>query len=217
MNAPDTARRLPAPARLRDLSRRVALLEFLVAPDTRYRKHAFRAEWRPGWDLATMSNGGGDEYAIAFSGTAALIRCFDHESGMSPYANDEEHRPGTVDALPTEFAGLLADPDFEGGDPLAVSALIWWREGSTAWATGVPGDMDDGSGWLLGGLTDEAPQEYYADHFRHYHGRPVDERAAARVLLGEPTAQTAALLDPGAADPADLLRRALSSVDPVRD
>ncbi|QUX32012.1 hypothetical protein KGD83_14010 [Nocardiopsis akebiae] len=59
MNAPETALRLPEPAALRVLSRRTALLEFLIAPDNRYRKHEFTPDWRPGWDLATMSNGGG--------------------------------------------------------------------------------------------------------------------------------------------------------------
>lgn len=212
MNAPETARRLPAPARVRDLSRRVALLEFLIAPDTPYRKHAFRTDRRPGWDLATMDNGGGDDYAIALSDTAALIRCFDHESAMSPYANDEEHRPGTVDTLPAEFADLVGDPDFNGGDPLSVSALIWWREGRTAWGTGVPGDMDDGSGRLLQGLFHPAPEMHYRDHFQVYYGRALDEFAVVDAILGEPTEDTAARLNPDADDPADLLRRALESV-----
>lgn len=212
MNAPETARRLPAPDRVRDLSRRIALLEFLIAPDGPYRKHAFRTGRRPGWDLATMANGGGDDYAIAFSDTAAVIRCFDHESPMSPYANDGEHRPGTVDALPAEFADVLADPGFNGGDPLSVSALIWWRDGSDRWGTGVPGDMEDGSGWLLEGLFHPDPEMHYRDHFQVYYGRPLDEFAVVDAVLGEPTEETAALLNPDAADPADLLRRALESV-----
>ncbi|PDP89374.1 hypothetical protein CQJ94_01350 [Glycomyces fuscus] len=208
MNAPETARRLPDPATVRDLSRRTALLEFLVNPDGRYRRYDFVPGWRPGWDLATMSNGGGDEYAVALSDTAGLIRCFDHESEMSPYANDEEPWPGTVDALPAEFAFLMADADFSGGDELSVSALLWCPPGEASWRTGVSGEREDGSGWLLGGLCAADPARYHHEGFQDYYGRSLDLHAVRAVFEGRPlTEGTATGLNPEA-DPAELVRRA---------
>lgn len=208
VNAPETARRLPDPATVRDLSRRTALLEFLINPDGLYRSYAFTSDWRPGWDLTTMSNGQGDEYAIALSDTAGVIRCFDHESGTSPYANDGELWPGTVDALPAEFAPLLADVGLNGGDELSVSALLWRLPGDTSWRTGVAGDMEDGSGWLLGGLCAADPAEYYHGRFQDYYERALDPDAVRAVFGGRPlTGEVVTGLNPEA-DPAELLRRA---------
>lgn len=208
MNAPETALRLPEPPVVRDLSRRTALLEFLVNSDGLYRKYDFTPDWRPGWDLATMSNGGGDEYAIALSRTAGLIRCFDHESEMSPYANDEEHWPGTVDALPEELAFLMADIDFNGGDTLSVSALLWRLPADTSWRTGVAGDRGDGSGWLLGGLCAADPALHLHEEFQDYYERSLDLDAVHAVFEGRPlTKEVVAGLN-SETDPAELLRRA---------
>ncbi|WDZ88474.1 hypothetical protein [Nocardiopsis sp. HUAS JQ3] len=208
MNAPETALRLPEPATVRDRSHRTALLEFLVNPDGLYRKYDFTPGWRPGWDLATMSSGGGDEYAIALSDTAGLIRCFDHESEMSPYANDEEHWPGTVDAVPGELAFLMADTDFNGGDTLSVSALLWRLPADASWRTGVAGDREDGSGWLLGGLYAADPARYFHEEFQDYYERSLDLDAVRAVFEGGPlTEEVVAGLNPGA-DPVKLLRMA---------
>ncbi|OOC53702.1 MULTISPECIES: hypothetical protein [Nocardiopsis] len=208
MNAPETARHLPDPATVRDLSRRTALLEFLVNPDGHYRKYGFTSGWRPGWDLATMDNGGGDEYAVALSDTAGVIRCFDHESQMSPYANDEEFWPGTVDALPAEFTPFLADPDFNGGDELSVSALLWRLPGDASWRTGVEGERDDGSGWLLGGLCDGDPAAYHHEHFQDYYGCSLGLDSVRAVFEGRPLTEEVAAGVNSTVDPGELLRRA---------
>ncbi|MDE3721997.1 hypothetical protein PWG71_11405 [Nocardiopsis sp. N85] len=74
---------------VREIARRMTLLEFLVVPDSEYLLCTFTPGWRLGRDLATRDNGGGDDYAIALSESAGLIRCFYHESRVSPYGNDE--------------------------------------------------------------------------------------------------------------------------------
>ncbi|MFD6951606.1 hypothetical protein A6A08_17180 [Nocardiopsis sp. TSRI0078] len=207
MNAPETARHLPDPATARDLSRRTALLEFLINPDGRHRKYDFLSDWRPGWDLGTMSNGGGDEYAVALSDTAGVIRCFDHESQTSPYANDEEFWPGTVDALPAEFAPFLADPDFHGGDESSVSALLWRLPGDASWRTGVDGGRDDGSGWLLGGLCDENPAAYHHEHFQDYYECSLSLDSVRAVFEGRPLSEEVVAGVNSTVDPGELLRR----------
>ncbi|MGW5877918.1 hypothetical protein ACWFMI_15385 [Nocardiopsis terrae] len=209
MNADELAHLLPEPAALRELCRRTALLEFLVAPGNRFRRYDHTTHWRPGWDLATMANGAGDDYSIAVSEHAGLIRCFDHESPRSPYA-DEDHEfwPGTVDALPDRFRPFLDDPGFTGGDESAVTALLWWLPQDTSWRTGATGSLADGSGWLLDFLYAPDPAQVCQASFRDDYGRPLDLAAVRAVLAGEPlTGELVAALGPGN-DPADLLRRA---------
>ncbi|WP_156123804.1 hypothetical protein [Paenibacillus sp. FSL R7-0273] len=39
--------------------------------------------------MAKIDNGAGDHLIILFSGEGCIIKGFDHESGLSPYAQDE--------------------------------------------------------------------------------------------------------------------------------
>lgn len=213
MNVNELAPHLPAPAALRKLCSRTALLEFLIAPRSGFRKYGYTTDWRPGWDLATMSNGGGDDYSVALSDEAGLIRCFDHESEASPYINDDEFWPGTVDALPDRFRPFLDDPEFTDGDELAVTALLWFLPGDTAWSTGALGDVDDASGWLLGPLYAADPAKEYDSRLGDYYDRDLDLSVVRALLAGEPlTEELVTALNPEANDPAGLLREAIASM-----
>ncbi len=209
MNASEVAPLLPEPAAVRERSRLTALLEFLVAPGNRYRLHDYATDWRPGWDLATMSNGGGDDYSVALSDSAGLIRCFDHESEVSPYINDDlEYWPGTVDALPDRFRPFLDEAGFTGGDEWDVTALLWFLPQDTAWRTGITGHEQDGSDWLLRSLYTPDPARVLHERFQDYYEKPIDLAAVSAFFEGEPlTEELAAALNPGA-EPAELLRAA---------
>ncbi|MFD3685362.1 hypothetical protein ACFWTE_11150 [Nocardiopsis sp. NPDC058631] len=204
---------LPGISVLRDLGRSAALLEFLVAPDNRFPTHGFQAGGLPGWDLMTFDNGGGDGYAIALSPTAALIRCFDHESAMSPYANDGEIWPGVADPVPAEFVPLLSAPEFVGPDEPEVTALLWRGAGDDSWRTGAVEFPDedpdaDGAGWLLDRLYAEDPALEFCHHFNRDYRRDLDLAAVRRVFAGGPlTAEVVAGINTDQ-DPETLLRRA---------
>jgi hypothetical protein len=99
-------------ATVRTLSRSFTLLDAMVSPDG-YTTYAFHARWGEDQELASMDNGSGNEYSIAFTASGAFIRGFDHESPMSPYG-DEDHAtwPGLVESVPSEFAAQVTDPAF---------------------------------------------------------------------------------------------------------
>ncbi|GLU48558.1 hypothetical protein [Nocardiopsis ansamitocini] len=215
MNAPEVAPLLPSVPVLRELCRAMAAVEFLVAPDNSYRTHSFDRGWSEPWDLAGMDNGGGDNYSIVLSAEAALIRCFDHESPMSPYvAVDEGLWPGLTDGLPPVFASLLKHPDFSPEGVFEATALLWREEGDGAWRTATvefpPEDRgDDGAAWLLGRLTAADPASAFTEHLSVQYGTAVDPAAVAHVFDGGAlTTEVAAALNPVVADPSALAIRA---------
>ncbi|WP_306806483.1 hypothetical protein [Streptomyces sp. DH12] len=114
MTVHDTAALLPPVPALRDHCRALALLEAILRPDPAHRRFTFHARWTATEELAAMSNGSGDEYAIVFAPAGALVVGFDHESPMSPYVGDGPW-PGVVDEVPDVFHRYL-EPCTRDGD-----------------------------------------------------------------------------------------------------
>ncbi|MEV6183599.1 hypothetical protein AB0M07_42420, partial [Streptomyces sp. NPDC052015] len=74
-----------------------------------YRYHSFDANWSETEEVFSTRNGSGDEFDIVFSPAGAYIRGFDHESPMSPYADDAVW-PGVLDSVPETFRAYVEDP-----------------------------------------------------------------------------------------------------------
>ncbi|WP_333772255.1 hypothetical protein [Streptomyces sp. IBSBF 3136] len=203
----ETAALLPDPARLRTHLRALAALDGAIGDDPQFCQYTFHADWSPGVEAALMDNGSGDDFAVLFTPAGVLIRGFDHESQMSPYATDDEQVwPGVIDEVPTALRPLLDEPAFhdEGLDAPRVTACLWQANGDTAWRTGSviafpTGSEDpDGSGFLFHLLTDRSPETVQA-WFEDYYERPVPLDAVRHVLAGHPlTPAVAKALNPAA-------------------
>lgn len=197
----DTAKLLPSIPELRDHCRALAMLEAILCPDVRFRHHAFDARWSETDELASMSNGAGDEYAIVFAPAGAYVRGFDHESPMSPYVDDVVW-PGVVDEVPDVFRTYVDEPAFSDGAGFpSVTACLWRTTDDDTWRTGTidfPDACDpDGSDHLFEHLTDRSP-EAYRDFAADMHEVPVDLGAVRHVLALRPlTDELVAVLNPG--------------------
>ncbi|MGV9598596.1 hypothetical protein ACWDR1_18175 [Streptosporangium sandarakinum] len=193
MTAHDVARLLPDVPVLRDLCRSMAVLEAILSPDWESRYHSFGACWSPGEEMASMTNGSGDEYSIVFSAAGAYIRGFDHESVMSPYGNDGPW-PGVLDSVPEVFRHCVAEPAFcdEDGMPV-VTACLWRETGDDRWRVGEidypDGASDpDGASYLFARLTDPSP-EMFKRFAEDYYEIPVDLEAVRHVYALRPLTQ----------------------------
>lgn len=222
MTVYDVARRLPAIPELRMLCRALAALSVVLDPGRENRYHHYDTAWAPGEELASMYDGAGDEYSIAFTAAGAFVRGFDHESSMSPYATDEEEPwPGVLDTVPDVFRKCAEDPAFsaEFGTP-RVTACLWREHGDTVWRHGdiafPDGDQDpDGADWLFALLTDRTP-EAFQEWAQDFYGQPVDLDAVRHVYAGQPlTSAVVAALNP-ATDPAAVADRLLATGYPIR-
>ncbi|MFC8918154.1 hypothetical protein ACFT5C_20520 [Streptomyces sp. NPDC057116] len=200
MTVHDTARLLPAIPVLRDHCRALATLEAILCPDARFRHYTFDAHWSATEELASMSNGAGDEFSIVFSPAGAYVRGFDHESPMSPYVHDAVW-PGVVDEVPEVFRRYVDEPAFSDGVGFpSVTACLWRTAGDDAWRTGAidfPAACDpDGSDYLFEHLTDRSAETYQA-FAEDAHEVPVDLDAVRHVLALRPlTDEVVAALNP---------------------
>ena len=111
--------------------------------------------------MASMRNGQGDYYFILFTKEGAIIKGFDHESPMSPYATDPPKMwAGVLDEVPAEFSEFLKEPAFSMED---TTFCFWRLTHDLNWKAGnitYPNQSDpDGSTHLLSKL-DGKPQTY---------------------------------------------------------
>ncbi|MEU1407826.1 hypothetical protein ABZ471_36810 [Streptomyces sp. NPDC005728] len=191
MTVHDVARQLPEIAVLREHCRSLAMLEAILSPEWADRYHSFNDHWSESESMASMRNGSGDEYSIVSSDAGTYVRGFDHESPMSPYAEDGPW-PGVLDEVPDVFRPCVEEPAFsdEDGMPL-VTACMWRETGDDVWKTGTidfpDGEAEDpdGAGYLFRLLVDRSP-EAFQRWAEDYYEVPVAVEAVRHVLSSRP-------------------------------
>src|SRR4051812_32548719 len=105
---------LPAPPRLSELCKAIALLEAMVEPNEDERWYGYDPSWGRGRECASMRSFEGDTCFVWFAREGAVIVGYDKEAG----ARD----PAAVFAgLPAELDDARTEPAF-GGD---VSFALW--------------------------------------------------------------------------------------------
>nr|WP_307854102.1 hypothetical protein [Actinoplanes toevensis] len=165
------------------------MLDAILSPDEAERYYGYNTSWGPGEEIAEMNNGSGDEYHIVFGAAGVFVRGYDHESVMSPAANDEELWPGLIDSLPPAFAAQLDEPAFGWGAQFYATVCVWRETGDDRWRAGdivyPPGDDPDGAGHLFAVLLDETPASYRA-FAEDYYGVPVDPDVVNEIFALTP-------------------------------
>src|SRR6476646_7444857 len=113
---PALLERLPSPDALRELSVAVAVLDVAMSPEDEPDDRCFRFDPRDpsGVAMASMDNGSGDRYFIAFTEDAVFGWGFAHESPMNPFTlTPVAVWPGLLDGLPARFDPLTRDARFQ--------------------------------------------------------------------------------------------------------
>lgn len=141
MKAEDRLSFLPDIEELRKLSQSLALLDAILSPEWEYRFFSFNSKWGDGEMMASMRDACGNDYFILFNSAAAIIKGFDHESVMSPYASEPKKLwAGVLDDVPQEFAKFLFEPAFNIED---TTFCIWRRYADSSWQIGEIDYPDD--------------------------------------------------------------------------
>jgi hypothetical protein len=191
VNVYDIADRLPPIEVLRDRCRALAVLELIQGSDHAYYTYA---AWGDG-EAALMSNGSGDEYSVVFTDAGVFVRVFDHESGMTPYANDDHALwPGLLDGLPPEFRSHVTEPAYCDEGNLNATAVLWRRTGDDRWHAGEgitfppsvgPYDVSPDGTDRLAILCDDIVDRY-VDFAGDHYGIEVHRAAVAHVVAMRP-------------------------------
>lgn len=81
-----TLLQLPDVDALRQKTQSLAVLDAILSPDWQYQYYSCNSKWDVDEMMASRKNGCGDELCILFNRSGAILKGFDHESCMSPWA-----------------------------------------------------------------------------------------------------------------------------------
>ncbi|RUT35764.1 hypothetical protein EJP77_01735 [Paenibacillus zeisoli] len=187
---------LPEPIKLENLMKIHALLNIILCRDEWIRYHSFLPEWKDKISMAKIDNGAGDHLFILFAPQGTILKGFDHESELSPYARDEhEIWPGIYDEVPKELLLLLEDEAIVNED---VTFCIWRRNCDSEWQKGkveFPKGEEDGSNFLLGTIF-QTPEDF-VEFAKDYFDLTPPLYIVANIYKGTPiTAEMIQMLNP---------------------
>jgi hypothetical protein len=125
---------LPDVATLRRKAQALAVLDAIMSPEWQYRYYSFNSRWDTNERMASRKNGSGDELYVLFNSFGAIMKGFDHESFMSPWAREDQSLwPGIFDGVPGEFQSFLKEPAF---DIPNTTYCLWRRDANATWQVG---------------------------------------------------------------------------------
>lgn len=176
-------KQLAEPGVLKQRLMTLAALDLILCEEDWLRYHRFDSHWSQNVSLATIDNGAGDHLFILFASEGVIIKGFDHESGLSPHAQENhEVFPGIYDQVPKSLLALLDEEAFEKED---VTFCIWRESGDANWQIGdvkIPEGQEDGSVFLLGTIFDTA--EIYVDWAQYYYDMPIPIEVVKKIYNG---------------------------------
>ncbi|GAA0398282.1 hypothetical protein [Paenibacillus motobuensis] len=175
------------PEMLRQRIAAMSILDAILCSEDWLRRYQYNPRWDEDAALASVSNGAGDEIYIVFTPEGVIVKGFDHESEMSPYArDDEEVWPGIYEETPHSLLSRLNDEALCKED---VTFCLWRESGDQVWRCGDIDSkgLDDGSRFLLG-MIYEAPQDYI-DWAEDYYEMKLPVDIVAKIYKGEPVSE----------------------------
>lgn len=169
--ASPTSASLPHPRDLERICRGLATLDAIMSSEWEARYYSFNAAWDPAAQvrMASMRNGSGDDWFIAFTPHGTFVKAFWHEHPLTPAA--------------TVYAGLPAALQPQRDEPaFTTDQVTWggWHDGSAWTLRGDPAPLADELAMLAG---DAAA---YRDYAAAYFEATVPLEVIVHVLAGAP-------------------------------
>jgi hypothetical protein len=192
---------LPAAEELKEILLSQAALDIILNDEEKawLRVTSFYKNHLNDVDMAKVDNGAGDHAYFLFSKCGSIIKGFDHESVLSPYADDTgEIAQGIYDSVPPELMKLLEDESIERDD---VTFCIWRSPTDSLWRKGqviIPENGDDGEGFLLGYIFENA--DLWLDWAKSYYGEQaahIEVVWIQKVYERKITEEVIHMIDPG--------------------
>lgn len=157
-------------------------LEKLLCDEAWLRCFMYKENWSEGIDIMTYDNGGGDHVHVIFQNDSILIKGFDHESEVSPYAQDEyKIWQGMYDGVSNDFLRVLNDESLEYDH---VTFCYWRSSNNEEWSQGdvkFDNNENDGSGWLLSALT--LTPEKYIEYAKSYYTNGLNRMSEEQIFI----------------------------------
>lgn len=184
MTVSELAQRLPAASLLVRWCQSLALLDAILSPQRKYRYFSFDAFWGPDEQMASMSNGSGDEYSIVFATAGTYLRGFDHESDLSPFIRQPPAvQAGLWESVPAALESARTEPAFTMDGIPSVTIALWRLRTDNEWSFGqatAPEIGDDGGTWLFEQL--DGSEGSYTSFAQEYYERDIDAATVERIM-----------------------------------
>lgn len=196
MSVYEVIEQLPDPLVVCARSKAMAMLDAILHREWDWRYYSYDSCWSPTEELASMRDGGGNDYAIVFSEAGVYAQACNHESPISAYhLSPPALWPGLFDSLPKVFRPLVQEPAFADHNGLPRATVCLWREhADSAWRCGdvhVPDEDEedaDGAQWLFGLLL-QGTAEAYLEFAEEVYELSLDLAAAQHVYDLKPLTQ----------------------------
>lgn len=187
---------VPQPKELYEILLILAKLEIILQEEEWLRYYSFEKAWSDQTALAVIDNGAGDDVQIIFAPEGVIVKGFDHESGLSPHAQEEYAvYPGIYNTVPEQLLTYLHSPQIEFED---VTFCIWRTIEDESWQKGmvdIPVDEDDGFEFLMGTIHTTATS--YCEWAEGYYEMPIPSDVISTIYNGAViTADTIKQLNP---------------------
>jgi hypothetical protein len=196
---------LPDIIGLRRRAQSLAVLDAIMSPDWQYRYYSFNSKWDVDEMMASRKNGSGEELYVLFTRFGAILKGFDHESLMSPWARDDQSLwPLIFESVPTVFEQFLKEPSFDIPD---TTFCVWRQNSDSSWQVSsieYP-DTDEGADGSEEQLALFAGgPELYLEFAKEYFEKSVPLETVKQIYGHEPITELAvSQLNPDA-DPKSL-------------
>jgi hypothetical protein len=178
---------LPNPIVLRRNAQSIAILEALMSPEWQYRYYCFNSKWALAQSMASMTDGQGDNFFALFAEAGTIVKGFDHESPMSPWARkDKSLWPGIFDGVPPQFSDFLTEPAF---DIPNTTYCLWKLIGDESWQTGpvkYPEGEEDSDGATEHLSIYVGGPATYQEFALEYYERTIPLESVQRIFAHEP-------------------------------
>ena len=156
----------------------MSALDIIFSEEEWLRVYKWNCEWNGNNSLAIVDNGAGDTMHIIFSSEGCIIKGFDHESELSPHAQEEfEVWKGIYENVPKVLLDFLDDEAIEKDD---VTFCIWQEKNQNQWQKGkveIPEGCDDGSDYMISRIYS---LEDYIDWAKNYWG--LEDRLSVKEV-----------------------------------
>ena len=168
---------LPHPERLERICQGLAALDAMVCEDWAYRYYSFDRAWSPAARLASMRDGSGDEWFLAFAPSGAGAGAFFSASWHgAPELPPPSASPPPYQGIPAALEPYVTEPAFSG----SPRTYAGWFDGSSWTLRGQVGALGDEL-VMLGG-----DARAYQSHARDYFEIELPLEAIVHVLDGKP-------------------------------
>lgn len=117
---------------MKNLLKKQAILDIVITPESeswlRLVSYSYNKEKQ--CDIFKIDNGGGDHLYALFSKEGAILKCFDHESCLSPYLNHNVSVAPVFYAQVPDALQSLLELEIEQEN---VTSCLWQLSGETTW------------------------------------------------------------------------------------